>query len=664
MQALALANARLRLQQPAVSTADKVAGSAPVRLAIGAAEPILGAGQLAANAVGLGNKELEIPNPFNSEVPLYRSSVNEHMKTLEQSIERGRGPDAGFDAVRFAGNVVSPVNAAMAKALPAAATTAGRTGVGAGAGAVGGALTPVTSGDDYWQNKGAQVGVGAVAGGVLTPVVGKVVDAVAPKVSALLDRFSASRTQMTAAQASLETDRLIEQAMKEIGSASSEVPPQALVQIRQQVNEALKAGKQLDPAALLRKQDFDELRVPGTLGQITRDPTQFATERNLRGADPRLTVRFNDQNRALGERLMGFGAREADEVQTAGSRFVQHLSGVDRKAGGEVSDAYKVAREAAGRDLDVPLTGLAQDIAAVQRDFGSKVPDAIVSRLNEFGIGKAGNQTKVFTINEAEDILQQTNKLRGSDAAVNNALDAINKAVKKAVLAADDQGGVFKAPRDLAAKRFKIQEMVPALRASADGDASADKFVGQFLIRGETSEVQNLAKLLQGSSPELYDQARAQLAKELMRRAYGENPAADAAIKPAQLAQALREFGEGRLKAFFSEPEIAQMRRISRVGAYMESIPSGSPVNTSNTFTAALPTMLQMVPGAEKLAMALRAGAAIGRGVTNERAVTSGLRAEVPITQRPLSQEDRALLAKALAVGGAGVGMGTAAGFK
>jgi hypothetical protein len=636
------------------SGAQRIAGNPITRFAIGAADPIMGAVQLGANLFGLGDKELEIPNPFNKDVPLYRSSVNEHIKGLDQQIEAGRGKDAGFDAARLGGNILSPVNAAVAKVLPAATTVAGRAATGAAAGGGSAALMPVT-GDDYFGEKGAQVAGGAVTGGIATPIIGKLVDTIAPKVANLVTKMQGGPSTVQLAQNSLQTDLIIEQALKEIGATGNDVPPQMLQGIRQQVNEALRAGKKLDAAAQFRKQDFEGLGVKPMLGQITRDPTQFAMEKNLRSADPRLATASNEQTRALAERLRGFGANGAVEAPIAGDEFVGHLAGVDKQLGSQVSDSYKAARAAVGRDMEIPVSNLAQDMAKIKRDFGSKIPDAVISRLDEFGVF-SGKPQKILDMNEAEDILQQLNKLKGSDNGTNNALTAINKAVKNAIMEADDQGGVFAVPRNLAAQRFKLHDMVPALRAAAEGDASADKFVGQYLLRGETKDVKALADLLKKTSPELYDQARSQFGQEIVRAAYGENAAGDKALRPEMLAKALRQFGPKRLEAFFSQSEIDQMNRAARVGAYMESIPAGSPVNTSNSLTAALP-FLAKIPGADKVAAVLKAGAAIGSGLRNANTVNNAVRAEVPATAAELSPQAKAALARALMMGAGGVGM-------
>jgi hypothetical protein len=646
------------------TTSEKVAGSAPVRFAIGAAEPILGAAQFGANLWGLGDKNITIPNPFNKDVPLYDSSINENLKTLERTIQRGRGPDAGFDPVRFAGNVFSPVNAVGAKAIPAVTGTAARTGVGAAIGAGGGVVTPVTSGGDYWGSKAAQVGTGAVAGSIATPLLGKLADSLAPRVSAFVDRMSATRSAQRATDARVEADRMVSEALESIGARMDDVEPAMLLSIRGQVTEALKGGKKLDAAALLRKKEFEELGVEGTLGQITRDPTQFAFERNMRGADPRLTTRFNEQNRVISGALRDYGSQTADEAQVAGQGLVSHLQGLDKAAGKQVSESYKAARENAGKDLELPLQGLSQDIAKVGRDFGkgNAAVQWAKSYFQDLGVF-GGKQTKIFTIEDAEQALQQINRLKGNDPATNNAYSEITKAIKNAVVSADDQGGVFKGARELAAKRFEMRDLVPALKAAAEGDASADRFVNQYLINGESKDVQSLAALLKASNPDLYNQARSQFGQHILRAAYGENAAGDKALRPETLAKVLRQIGGERLKAFFSQGEIDQMRRIARVGAYMETIPAAAPVNTSNSLTAAVP-MLARMPGGETLSTVLRAGAAVGRGYSDARAINNAINARVPISPAALSPEIEGILARSIGLGGLGAGILSAQEFR
>jgi hypothetical protein len=642
---------------------QKAQASLPGRVYKGIKDPVDAMAQLAPRALerltrsgGLFSPVLDLvgldtSNPVSRFMASEAKRVDSMVAGDEKEYQESRKAvgQEGFDGGRLVGNIVSPANVVPARVvgpLKQAPTVANLLRYGAKAGAVAAPLTsPVTderSQENFGQAKSMQTGLGAVTGGVLTPVLGKAAEAIVRHVDA------ARRSGSQGAQ----VDEIIERALREVEASKADIEPQMLVQIRAQVDDALRTGKKLDAAALFRQREFKEVGIEPMLGQITRDPTQFANERNLRGADPRVAARLNEQSRKLAESLRVYGAKSADEPQVVGGRLIDTLAGIDKRAGKEVSDAYGAARQAAGRDMEIPLQGIAQDVERISADYGTALPSAVRERLASYGL-LGGKQTKIFTQNDAEQVLQQINKLRGSDKATNNALSEVASAVKRAITGADDTGGVFAKPREMAAMRFKMQDMVPALKAAADGDASADRFVSQFVLRGETGEVKKLAVLLKGTNPDMYDQVRSQFGAELMRAAYGENVAGDKVVRPEALSKAIRQFGTERLSAFFSPAEIAQMQRLSRVSAYMESVPAGSPVNTSNSLTAALPflTRLPVVGEGVRIADALRR---IGQ---QERTATRGLAAAVPQSSADLSPEAARTLAKLLAAGGVGSGV-------
>lgn len=94
----------------------------------------------------------------------------------EYQARRKAGGETGLDAYRLTGNVVSPVNLAIAAKLPmaaAGATLLPRIGVGAAGGAASSLLNPVTGGnpDDFWADKLKQAAIGAGVGSAL-PIVG------------------------------------------------------------------------------------------------------------------------------------------------------------------------------------------------------------------------------------------------------------------------------------------------------------------------------------------------------------------------------------------------------------------------------------------------------------------------------------------------------------
>jgi len=141
-EAAAIANA---------TPAEVIAGYPAVRFAIGASDPIRGAVQLGANAVGLGGM------------------FNENEAQLERLMQAGKtayGVD-GIDGDRFAGNILSPVGLAAAKIAGPATSAFQRLRQGGTIGAVTGATTPVpdaTSTGDYFGKAGINAALGGGVG--------------------------------------------------------------------------------------------------------------------------------------------------------------------------------------------------------------------------------------------------------------------------------------------------------------------------------------------------------------------------------------------------------------------------------------------------------------------------------------------------------------------
>lgn len=136
-----------------------LAGTAPVRFAVGAAEPVLGAVQFAENvnpvSRALGTNEI-VNNALAT------------LKGMKQTGMRAQGSE-GVDIAGIAGNALSPVGLGAAKAIAPAATAAGRIAQGTGFGAAFGLATPVTDEQKpFLEQKAGQAAMGAAAGGVIS----------------------------------------------------------------------------------------------------------------------------------------------------------------------------------------------------------------------------------------------------------------------------------------------------------------------------------------------------------------------------------------------------------------------------------------------------------------------------------------------------------------
>jgi hypothetical protein len=215
--------------------------------------------------------------------------------------------------------------------------------------------------------------------------------------------------------------------------------------IKQLVAQAIQQNPDVDAAAVIRANDFRNLGMDPTLGQITRDPMQFAREMNMRGTPTGspLAMRFNQQNAQLQQAVSALAGTPSD-IQTAGSAIKGSLKAIDDQMSQQVSDAYAAARASSGKNLDVPLTGVAQDYAQVLNDFGDKVPSGVRNNFEQLGL-MGGTQRKTFTIDNAENLLKVINANQSNDPATNAALGQLRTSVKNAVLSADDQGGVYAA---------------------------------------------------------------------------------------------------------------------------------------------------------------------------------------------------------------------------
>jgi hypothetical protein len=550
-----------------------------------------------------------------------------------------------------AGRIGQAIESAGFNVAPAA-TTMGKVGNAAlrvGGGAVtGGAAAGLVNPED--------VGSGATGGalfGVAAKPVGSLLGAglrkLVPEKAAALEADSATANGLKQLVKDLEDS----------GVAPENIPRETLDWVGSQLREAYRQGKEIDPAALLRKHDFELLGIQPLRGQITRDATQYAQERNLRGAMPAIQERLTEQNRTLQD-IFGKPASKAQEAYQAGNVLMGELGAQEAAASKRVSELYQAARQSAGKDLEIPLGGLANDYMTVLDEFGDKVPSGVRNQFKKFGL-EGEKQTKLFTVEEADKLGKVINANVSNDPATNAALGRLRNAVKDSVMNIAEDGGVFAPAVKAAKERFKMLEDIPAMGAVQKGKAIPDNFVQKYVIKSDTDSVKRLADTLRDTPA--FDQAKAQMAEDLRRAAFGEGITADAAIRPEMLARKLRELGSEKMSAFFSPQEMQRYEAAVRVANYIEKHPNAAPVNTSNTLVASLMQSpvgklagkaASKIPGAE---LAIGAANAVTGAVKNEVAAGKALKAEIPATKLELNEAQRKFLAKVLGGVGAAAGV-------
>lgn len=610
----------------------------------GMADPVAGAVQFAANIPGVRG--------------FVGDDVNAGIKAKEAEYEaaRARAGRSGFDAARLAGNVAAPSNVALASRIPAAAGTLARVGTGAAAGAVGAMATPEADAENYWRNTALKGATGGLAGAALAPVAGAVGDAIG-RIAGRFRGPPAAPPPIPGPPGSHPADAYIAQAANEAGQSINDIPQSLLERLRAQAQHALSQGQDLDTAAALRKADFEAIGQQPLLGQITRDPIQFARERNLRGiagAGEPIAARLAGQTEGLNRTIGGF-AQGADEAFAGGQKIARGLGSIDARARGVVDEAYNAARDSAGRYVDLDHVGFvkAANDALDEGMLGHYLPAQVRNMLNDVSTGKI--PLNVNTAVQMDSVLSAAQ--RGALPAERKSLGVVRDALNRSSPAnniGSDALAAFQGARKLAAERFKLHEAIPALKAAANGDVPADDFVRKFIINGDALELRGMANLLKEHAPEAYQQARAQIGAELRRAGFGENIAGDKPFSQERFNAKLRQMGTARLQAFFTPEEIATMRTAGRVGAYMESPPAGSAVNYSNTGSAVVNAAQSAAPGI--IGKAIGAARWAAKAAGNDAAVKRAMRADVPVSGAARGSRR---LNELLLLGSAGAGAAT-----
>lgn len=170
---------------PEAATQPRKAGYPGEGVLRGVYDPFTGLAQGAYNLMPksvqqAGNKLNDFLAEKTGLLPKIGPDFNQAISRNEADYQQRRG--GGIDGQRIAGNVLSPINAAIAFKAPQAVSLAQRAVQGAGVGGAQSVAQPVTQGD-YWQEKAKQGNVGAAVGGALPMIAAPIARAVSPKAS-------------------------------------------------------------------------------------------------------------------------------------------------------------------------------------------------------------------------------------------------------------------------------------------------------------------------------------------------------------------------------------------------------------------------------------------------------------------------------------------------
>lgn len=464
-----------------------------------------------------------------------------------------------------------------------------------------------------WNTGGGLVGgaVGGVIGEkVAAPLIGKTVGKVM--------RRTANKTGSTAQAAERMVDDLISREDMVVGEAVRR-------NIVAEATKNLSKGKEVDAAALARKSLLDQYNLKGTQAQISRDPIAWKNEVELAKNNPQLNdlrIQNHDQVRSTWQSLADdTNARPVDNNARMESTF-QTLRQGDEAARKEIGAKYDAAREMSGNEVQLNhLRFINEATAELEHEMlGSFVKGDTMNALK----GLFARPDYKFTYGKAEELIKIINsRLKTTnDGSERAALGIIRKNLDNEVAStlddlsgslgsgASDGGlagaqGAGQEARNAARIRFQDLDANPALRAALD-DMAPDKAFDKLVLRANERDLVKLVDSLK-KSPEgqqnLADLQGAAIEHFIAKASNANNEA----FSPAGLNNAIKSFGNNRMKALFTPQQISRINDVKQVTDILLQQPLGSAVNHSNTASALIP-FLQRIVGSVPVAGNLLSG--------------------------------------------------------
>lgn len=455
---------------------------------------------------------------------LPEGGVDQQVREQEQAYQdkRKAAGESGIDGWRMAGNVLNPVNAAVASRLPAAVSLGGRMAVGAAGGGLNSLLfSPVTSGDDYATEKAKQVAIGGALGGALPAVasaLGRVISPAAsrdPNVRLLLDEgVKPTIGQTLGGRWNALEEKLT--SLPIVGDAISSARGRALDQFNSAaINRATApVGAKVQGTGQTAVKDAGDAisaaydAAKNAMGNFQIDRQAVSELQNLRALAQQLPQKeqaaFNEAWNLLGHELSPNGSLVAEGFKRLDSKL-----GKEAARFGGSNDAYQ---QKAGEAI-AELQRIVTDAAKRANPNAAKMFDAAdaawANLVRVEGAAKAGmNNSGVFTP------AQLNMAVRQADSSVRDRATARGVALMQDLSNAGQKVLGNKVPNSFTTDRALIAggalgtgAINPAIPMGLLGGAAAYTPPAQALLRGlltaRPGAAEPVAELLKKSAPML-----------------------------------------------------------------------------------------------------------------------------------------------------------------
>lgn len=506
---------------------------------------------------------------------------------------------AGAGGLGVAAGAPVQIGRRVMQAMPEtilAANMGGQVASAVGAGLAGGASREA-GGSPLMQ--GAAAFGGGIMGGMTPSAVGSMVDAG----KRIFNRMTPQ-----------QMDTQIEAVLGRAGYDYSQLPGRARQSLRAELEDALRAGQELDPVAVARFADFQRVGATPTRGMITQNPVQITREMNLAKTGANTNdeglqglAQLQNQNNATFIRNLNEQGAARGNMQAAGETVNSSILGRQTDLRNAEQAAWNAAKGSPGYTQPIEANVISRINQALGDEGMMPFLNPTISKYMEaFQTGqpftpqayrnlqsmlsnemaRGGNEAAAAGI--ARSALMQaelrpiTNprgidfgnavvtpdvaaRLRAVDAQPGQAIDAVNQA-RRATRAA-----------------YEYEGSSPLVRSVLSDGASGDpmRIAQRFVIGGTPNEAQMLAKEIgdAGRGP-----IRDAIVAHLKERAIGKGVNDEVGkFSQSAYAKALSEIGDRKLGLFFAPEEITQLRALGRVSSLAMNQPVGSAVNNSNS---------------------------------------------------------------------------------
>ena len=434
------------------------------------------------------------------------------------------------------------------------------------------------------------VGVPELAG--MAPLVEPATQQVKAKLSQIPAQYRAAMAEITPAQ-QMQQQFQAKGGMRSGGAAAVPAAAEldaAIAKASPQLAAELKTIKpeEANMAAINRHLEADSLPVPVPLtkGQATQNVNLLSDEMNMRGKNPELATRFNEQNHALKENFSAIRDKAAPDV--FGTNHIENAESIigsykalDDLRTKDIGAKYKALRDAAGGDFPINGKAFADNaFNALAKELKSDfVPAPIEKQLHKFAAGEkmTYEQFEAMRTNLAAEMRKAE---RSGDGNAKAAASIVRQSLEDLPLTGDAAAlkPLADEARNAAKARFDMLKRDPAYDAAVS-DVAPDKFINKYVINGNKRDIETLVNQLGGGS-EGHQAVSAAVINWLQDKSISSGN-----FNQASYNRALKQI-EPKLN-YLVDPETANnLRTLGKVGEYTQAQPKGSYVNQSNTFVA------------------------------------------------------------------------------